>query len=184
MTSLARRRPALFQQITYLVVDRKIPKSLRKSLRFSLRIDLSAHCPRRLLKLPVSQRGPSLNPSPIRRSTFTLQASKVTKMAEQPSSETQRNIAEDGKGHAQSASEYVVWAKDGSNKAVVRRTEDLLKQLTKSARIFSYTDRDGNVRLWTVNNVTASQVDTIIERDDGVDSVDRNVSEDVGYAVD
>ena len=74
-----------------------------------------------------------------------------------------------------SAGEYVVWAKDGSNKDAVKKTEDLLKQLTNQSSVYSFTDHNGALRLWTVN-VTTSQVDTI-KRDDGVASVVENAIE-------
>ena len=74
-----------------------------------------------------------------------------------------------------STGEYVVWAKDGSKKDAVKKTEDLLKQLTKQSSVYSFTDHNGDLRLWTVN-VTSSQVDTI-KKDDGVASVVKNAIE-------
>ena len=76
---------------------------------------------------------------------------------------------------AGAASEYVVWSKDGNNKDAVQKTEDLLKQLTNQTNVYSFTDHNGALRLWKVT-VTSSQVDTI-KKDDGVASVDQNVSE-------
>ena len=68
--------------------------------------------------------------------------------------------------------EYVVRPRDGNNTDALQKTEGFLKQLTQQSSIYSYTDRNGALRLWMVNT-TESQVDTI-KQNDGVASVDEN----------